>query len=170
MYCNTIRVRIGGVNADIILAGDIIAVWYWYQTYKRVLHFQPERYSLRAKRAATLHGRLTQGNPLRSCAWSRRSAPSVHRKSPKMSYTIRYIPGSYLLKLLILLLLPSPFHSIAPCLLIGVVQIRGHIASSSFPPPPYGIVSTCLAFLSREGFNAFLPSSTRVELCLLCLL
>ena len=35
------------------------------------------------------------------------------------------------------------------------------------PPPGYG---SCLALLSRQEFSSFLPSSTRVELCLPTLL
>ena len=47
--------------------------------------------------------------------------------------------------------------------LLVATQIRGHIAGSS---PPVPTTVRAWHFLSREDFSSFLPSSTRVELCL----
>ena len=60
-------------------------------------------------------------------------------------------------------LLYSPFLSCSPLLTV-VSQIRGHILGSS---PPSPLRYTCLAFLSRDrtSIQHFLPSLTRVQLC-----
>ena len=56
-------------------------------------------------------------------------------------------------------LLSSPFYALS---LLVATQIRGHIAGSS-PPSPLRFVPSI--FIARR-FQLFLPSSTRVELCL----
>ena len=57
-------------------------------------------------------------------------------------------------------LLSSPFYYLS---LLVVTQIRGHIAQALLPPYPLRFVP-CI-FIARR-FQLFLPSSTRVELCL----
>ena len=74
------------------------------------------------------------------------------------------IPVAYLLFFYVFFspshLLSSPFYSLS---LLVVTQIRGQIAGYS-PPLPTKV--RALHFFFTKIFRLFLPSSTRVELCL----